>query len=82
MSDATPAVGEQPVTELAPGVWLAPARWNALLIGQPAGALVVDAPISERYVGRTLDEVQRRFGKPAAAENVAELITQMIGAGR
>lgn len=62
-----PGPGERPIEEVAPGVWFAPAVRNALLIGQPAGGLLVDAPISEVYVGRALDELQRRFGSRAAA---------------
>jgi hypothetical protein len=55
------------IGELAPGVWLvAHPRYNALVIAQPAGTIVIDAPISEVYVGRLLDDVARRFGKPAA----------------
>jgi hypothetical protein len=64
---SVPAGGEQPITELAPGVWLAPARSNALLVAQPGGAVMIDAPISEVYTGRALDEIQHRFGAPAAA---------------
>jgi hypothetical protein len=62
--------GDAPLGEigaLAPGVWLvAHPRYNALVIAQPAGAIVIDAPVSEVYVGRLLDDVARRFGKPAA----------------
>jgi hypothetical protein len=65
---AATARGEQPVAEVAPGVWFAAAaRGNALLVGQPAGAVVIDAPISEVYTGRVLDEVAHRWGKPAAS---------------
>lgn len=60
------ARGEKPVAEIAPGVWFAAASRNALLVGQPAGAVVIDAPISEVYAGRMLDEVSHRWGKPAA----------------
>jgi hypothetical protein len=61
------APGEQPVESIAPGVWLAAAARNELLIGQPGGSLLIDAPISEIYVGRTFDEMQRRFATPIAA---------------
>lgn len=64
---SVPGSGERPIEEIAPGIWFAPAVRNALLIGQPGGPLLVDAPISDVYVGRALDEVQRRFGRPAAA---------------
>jgi hypothetical protein len=62
-----PGPGERPIEAIAPGVWFAPAARNALLIGQPGGALLVDAPVSDVYVGRALDELQQRFGAPAAA---------------
>ena len=64
---SAPGPGERPIEEVAPGVWFAPAVRNALLIGQPGGGFLVDAPISEVYVGRSLDELERRFGAPAAA---------------
>jgi hypothetical protein len=64
---SVPGPGERPIEEVAPGVWFAPAVRNALLIGQPGGGFLVDAPISEVYVGRALDELQRRFGSPVAA---------------
>jgi hypothetical protein len=76
-----PAVGEQPITELAPGVWFAAARRNMLLIAQPAGAVLVDAPLSDTYVARTLDEVQRRFGKPAQAVVLTDhIVPELAGA--
>jgi hypothetical protein len=64
---SAPGPGERPIEELAPGVWFAPAVRNALLIGQPGGGFLVDAPISDVYVGRALDELEHRFGAPAAA---------------
>lgn len=79
---STPAAGEQPITELAPGVWFAPARWNALLVAQPAGALLVDAPVSDVYVGRALDEIQRRFGRPAQAVILSDHITPQLSGVR
>lgn len=75
---AAPAPGERPVVELAPGVWFAAARRNALFIGQPGGALLIDAPISETYVARELDEVERRFGAPASAVVLTDHITPTL----
>jgi hypothetical protein len=61
-----PGPGERPIEEVAPGVWFARATQNALLIGQPGGGILVDAPISEVYVGRALDELTRRFARVTA----------------
>lgn len=61
---STPVSMEQPIEQLAPGIWIAPARWNALLVAQPTGAVMIDAPISEVYSGRMLDECRKRFGAP------------------
>jgi hypothetical protein len=79
---STPAAGEQPLAELAPGIWFAAARWNALLVAQPAGALLIDAPVSDVYVGRALDELQHRFHKPAQAVILSDHITPQLSGVR
>ncbi len=63
----TPAPEEKPLVVLATGIWLAPARWNTLLVAQSNGPVLVDAPLSEVYFNRTFDEAKQRFGAPPSA---------------
>jgi hypothetical protein len=79
---STPGPEEQPVVELAPGIWFAAARGNTLLIGQPAGAVLLDAPLSDVYFARTFDEVQHRFGKPPSAVVLTDHITPQLSGVR
>jgi len=79
---SVPAAGEKPIVELAPGVWFAPAGRNTLLIGQPAGAVLIDAPISDVYFARTFDEVVHRFGAPPAAVVISDHITTQLAGVR
>jgi len=79
---SVPAPGEKPIEELSPGVWFAGAGRNALLIAQPGGAALVDAPISDVYVARELEEAQHRFGKPAATVVLTDHITPTLSGVR
>jgi hypothetical protein len=47
--------------ELAPGVTLFEGAWNATLIDQGDGVLVLEAPISGTYIRGVFDEVRRRY---------------------
>ncbi|WP_394834634.1 hypothetical protein LVJ94_49875 [Pendulispora rubella] len=76
----TPAPGEKPVLEIAPGIWFAAARWNSLLVAQADGTILVDAPISDVYFGRTIDEARRRFGTtPSALVLTDAIVPQLSG---
>jgi glyoxylase-like metal-dependent hydrolase (beta-lactamase superfamily II) len=47
--------------ELAPGVTLFEGAWNATLIDQGDGVLVLEAPISGTYIQGVFDEAKRRY---------------------
>ena len=79
---SVPAPGEKPIEEISPGVWFAAAGRNALLIAQPGGGLLIDAPISDVYFARELDEMERRFGKPATTVIITDHITPQLSGVR
>lgn len=47
--------------ELTEGVTYLPGRWGVLLVRQPSGVVVVDAPLSADYSSRVFDEVAHRY---------------------
>jgi hypothetical protein len=53
--------GQKPTVDLAPGVVLIPASWGVVLVRQPDGVVVLEAPISAGYSARVIDEARRRF---------------------
>lgn len=50
-----------PIEELKPGVVFIPGGYNVVLVRQPDGIVVLEAPFSPEYAARVLDEVARRF---------------------
>lgn len=62
-----PSRPRQPV-ELAPGVVLIPGSWAVTLVRQTDGVVVLEAPISNGYSARVVEEAKRRFpGLPVKA---------------
>jgi hypothetical protein len=58
---------EKPTT-LAPGVDLYPWAWNAALVKQPDGIVILEAPISETYTAGLIEEARKRYpGAPIKA---------------
>ncbi len=58
----------EPPRELAPGVVQIPGLWFTLLVRQPDGVVIIEAPISSAYSRLVLDEAARRFaGVPIKA---------------
>ncbi len=51
----------RPAVELAPGVVVVPGSWGVSLVRQPDGIVVLEAPISNGYSARVIDEAKRRF---------------------
>jgi len=51
----------RPAAELAPGVVVIPGSWGVTLVRQPDGIVVLEAPISNGYSARVIDETKRRF---------------------
>ncbi len=51
----------QPAEELAPGIVLIPSSWNATLIRQGDGIVILEAPISPEYAAKVIAEAKRRF---------------------
>jgi len=51
----------RPAVELAPGVVLIPGSWGVALVRQSDGVVVLEAPISNGYSARVLEEAKRRF---------------------
>jgi len=59
---------KRPAVELAPGVVLIPGSWGVALARQSDGVVVLEAPISNGYSARVLEEAKRRFpGVPVKA---------------
>lgn len=57
-----------PVAEIAPGVVQIPGSWFSTIVRQDDGLVIVDAPISDAYSRKVLDEAARRFpGVPVKA---------------
>lgn len=48
-------------SELAPGIMFFPGAWNATLVKQEDGVVVVEAPISGAYVAGVLEEARKRY---------------------
>ena len=58
----------RPAVELAPGVVLIPGSWAVTLVKQTDGVVVLEAPISNGYSARVIEEANRRFpGLPVKA---------------
>lgn len=71
------------ITDLAPGVVLVGGRFNALLVDQPDGVVVIDAPVSAGYFGRVLDAARARFAHPPKAAIITGAVSpQLAGARR
>jgi hypothetical protein len=51
----------QPAKELAPGIVFIPGSWNATLIDQQDGIVILEAPISSGYSAQVIDEAHKRF---------------------
>jgi len=51
----------EPAQELAPGIVFIPGRWNATLIRQDDGIVILEAPISPEYAAKVIAEAKRRF---------------------
>lgn len=60
--DATP-LGQagKPAQELAPGIVFIPGEWNATIIRQDDGIVILEAPIASGYALKVLAEARRRF---------------------
>jgi hypothetical protein len=50
-----------PAQELAPGIVFIPGPWNATLIRQDDGIVILEAPISPEYSAKVIAEAKRRF---------------------
>lgn len=48
--------------EIAPGVVLISGRWNVVLVREPDGVTVIEAPIATGYSSRVIEEARKRFG--------------------
>jgi len=58
----------QPSSELAPGIVFIPGSWNATLIRQQDGVVILEAPISSGYSSQVIAEAHKRFpGAPIKA---------------
>ena len=52
---------DQQPKELAPGVLLIPGFWNVALVKQEDGVVLLEAPISEGYTAKALDEAKKLY---------------------
>lgn len=58
----------RPINELADGVIEIPGSWDVVLVQQPDGIVILEAPISSEYSEKILAEVEQRFpGQPIKA---------------
>jgi hypothetical protein len=58
----------EPAQELAPGIVFIPSSWNATLIRQDDGIVILEAPISPEYAVKVIAEAKHRFpGQPIKA---------------
>ena len=48
-------------TDLAPGIVFFPGAWNATLVKQEDGVVVLEAPISGTYIAGLLEEARKRY---------------------
>ena len=48
-------------SDLAPGITFFPGAWNATLVKQEDGVIVLEAPISGTYVAGVLEEARKRY---------------------
>ncbi len=55
-----PFVARSAIT-LAPGVTLYPGAWNATLVQQDDGTVLLESPLSSTYISGVLDEAKRRY---------------------
>ena len=51
----------QPAIDLAPGIVFIPGSWNATLIRQDDGIVILEAPISSGYAAQEIAEAHKRF---------------------
>jgi len=59
---------KRPAVELAPGVVVIPGSWGIGLVRQSDGIVILEAPISNGYSARVIEEAKRRFpGVPVKA---------------
>jgi len=57
-----------PIAEIAPGIVQIPGSWFSTIVRQDDGLVIIDAPISNGYSRKVLDEAARRFpGVPVKA---------------
>jgi hypothetical protein len=57
-----------PIAEIAPDVVQIPGSWFSTIVRQDDGLVIIDAPISDAYSRKVLDEAARRFpGMPVKA---------------
>lgn len=65
---ATLALDETKAIDVAPNVVLLAGNWNVLLVRQPDGLVIVEAPISTKYSAQVLAAAAKRFpGVPLKA---------------
>jgi len=59
---------DRPAIEIVPGVVQIPGNWNATLVRQPDGVVIIEAPISSGYSDKVIAEAKKRFpGAPIKA---------------
>ncbi|HEY2459815.1 MAG TPA: hypothetical protein VGI16_03370 [Candidatus Acidoferrum sp.] len=52
---------DRPIAEVAPGIVQIPGSWYVTLVRQPDGLVVIDAPISNGYSAKVMEEAEKRF---------------------
>jgi len=52
---------QEPMVEVADGIWFIEGRWNVLVVRQPDGLVVVEAPQSSGYSTKVLGLLAQRF---------------------
>lgn len=52
---------DRPITEIFSGIVQIPGNWYVAYVRQPDGVVVIDAPISNGYSRKVIDEINRRY---------------------
>jgi len=62
IADLALGLTDRPPRELAPDIVSVPGRFGIVMVNQPDGVVIIDAPLSSEYSGLAIADAQRRFG--------------------
>jgi hypothetical protein len=62
IADLPLGLTDRPARELAPDIVSVPGRFGIVMVNQPDGVVIIDAPLSSEYSGLAIADAQGRFG--------------------